>query len=452
MAQPGPIQNDEFVNGSLSSGDETREQKKERKAQEKANKTGDKILKSAKNNVKKSKYTRINYMTIPQMKAAKAVLDKKIKDCGANKDYAMVNKLQDLHNEYTNSERQINKYYQRVSTNPLTAHILRGKRDILTIATIKGGKFKEDKGMKYGMGDWLRDVNASKIAMGVGIAAMGMSALTFKIGGKSILSILKEVLGPLLRQNPLAMGLLLGGASLVTLSKLCPAIARTRRKIKNHKAVVNQAQNDLSEEAAKEENNMNMTSLGHADFADHDKLAQAFIDNPQLKEQSLYYATTGRMPDGQVLTYNQKMNILKAIQKVEGKEKELRDLQEKANPTKKEDPKPEEKKEDPKKEDPKKEEKKEPVSPAVTNIEKEFKDLLGIDMSNVTQVRDHGRFTTWDKVIDKIKASSLDQSVQARLIEKAQAMKAQAEAARAAKKAQAKPAQAMETAGREATV
>ena len=34
--------------------------------------------------------------------------------------------------------------------------------------------------------------------------------------------------------------------------------------------------------------------------------------------------------------------------------------------------------------------------------EKEFKDLLGIDMTNVTQVRDHGRFTTWDKVVDKI--------------------------------------------------
>jgi hypothetical protein len=149
------------------------------------------------------------------------------------------------------------------------------------------------------------------------------------------------------------------------------------------------------------------------------------------------------------------MNILKAIQKVEGKEKELKDLQGSVLPKeeqKKEDPKQEVKKEDPKQEVKKEDPKKEPVSPAVTGIEKEFKDLLGIDMTNVTQVRDHGRFTTWDKVVEKINASNLDASIKARLIEKAQAMKAQAEAEKAAKKAQAKSTQTMETAGREATV
>jgi len=346
---PGMGEDEKVSSGLGGSDTRTRAEKKAQKKHNAQVKEANKVLSGK--DIKESKFNKLNYMTIPQLKAGRTILDKKMKSFKDGDP--MIAKLQTLKNEYVNTERKINKYYEAVSRNPLTHTILRGKRDILTIATIKGGKFKGkgDKDMKYNGADFLRDIKADKIALGVGIGAMGLGALEalkFNFGSwealadggmklnpaaagdpkKSVLKFLLETLGTWIKQNPLAFAFLAGGAALIVASKVCPAIARTSAKIAKNKAMVNEAQNEISAEAATHENNMNLTDLASADFKDVDSLAMAFLDNPTLKNDALHYAMTGKRPDGQVLTTQQKMNILQAIKKSKEKEFQLKELRE----------------------------------------------------------------------------------------------------------------------------
>ena len=80
---------------------------------------------------KASKFARLNYMTIPQIKEAKEILAKKINnnELDGNLKY----KLVDLHNQYERTEREINKYYQKFSTDPRTKHLIQGKKNMLVL-------------------------------------------------------------------------------------------------------------------------------------------------------------------------------------------------------------------------------------------------------------------------------------------------------------------------------
>lgn len=239
--------------------------------------------------VKYAKHTNINFMTIQQIQDAKKILNAKLSD--RNLDGTIRIKLESLSADYEQAERSIDKYYKAVTDNPKTRSLRYGQRNLLTIAQIRNKQsFKKNKDIKYNAVDWMRDVKMDKIALGVGVAAMGvgsyMAIASIKVGEKTLGEIIKQALGQWIKSNPWAFGLLAGGASLIALSKIVPAIDKKHQDIVRHKKDVNAMQNSISEALSADEFQVDSKMLSNADFAnskDFDNFAHALNDNPELR-------------------------------------------------------------------------------------------------------------------------------------------------------------------------
>lgn len=279
--------------------------------------------------VRQAKYTKLNYMTIPQLQAGKKILTDKIAD--QNVPEVTKIKLRDMYAEYEKSEAKINNYYRAIETNPLTRGFVRGQRNLLTIAQIRaqanGDVFDRDSKRiiraKRALADWMRAVNFDKIALGTGIALMGVGVMNIKFGEKTLAQMLGKMLGEFITKNPAAFGLLVSGASLIALSKIIPAIDRKHRKMVKHRAMVNATFNDMAKAETANENNFDASKLDKPKMSDADELelGSALCDNESLKNE---YINAVQDPNS-LLTRTQKLNILKALKKANELKKELDD-------------------------------------------------------------------------------------------------------------------------------
>ena len=171
----------------------------------------------------------IDFMTIPQLKEAKKILEKKLDE---TKDPLIRNKLQSRLNDYTDKERKINRFYEKCmhSKNPNLSSMMRGRRLLLKFVDVKrvtkngqlkdmAFKSKKEKA-DYNVADFLHDVRADKIACGLGVATMALGAASIRVGNKSLFNMIMEALKTFVKANPLSFGLLAGGISLIAASKL----------------------------------------------------------------------------------------------------------------------------------------------------------------------------------------------------------------------------------------
>lgn len=237
-------------------------------------------------------YRSNDMMTIPQIKNAKAIISKKLSE---PQDALVVRKLNALLADYENSERKINKFFKTCSNHKdaRVREFVRGKRNLLTVLDIKrvsrNGKFKDlifkQKGEKwdYNAFDFLRDIKADKIALGLGVGAMGLGVASIKFGEKSLMDIIKTALSEFLKTNPAAFGLLVGGASMIALSKIVPAIDRKVRDIQRHKTISRAVQNEISAEQFKDISGFGKSSLGVNFERDREKVVSDLFNMPELR-------------------------------------------------------------------------------------------------------------------------------------------------------------------------
>lgn len=222
--------------------------------------------------VRNSKFTSINFMTLPQIKAAKDVLNKKLGETGNSP--AVQAKLTELLDEYERSEAEIRKWYRNYSNNPKTKALFQGKEVLkeLTIAKINGktSYLRGDKHIKYGFRDKLRNTNLDKWGLGIGVTALGLGVagqITSATAGKSLMELLKIAIEAMWKNNPVALVALLGGAGLIAASKIVPAIDRTATKtaraIRQDRMKVNAA-NNLAYEGANLEADAKFTEEANA--------------------------------------------------------------------------------------------------------------------------------------------------------------------------------------------
>lgn len=289
--------------------------------------------------VKYAKHTNVNFMTIQQIQDAKKILNAKLND--RNLDGTIRLKLESLSADYEQAERSIDKYYKAVTDNPKTRSLRYGQRNLLTIAQIRNKQsFRRNKDIKYNAVDWMRDVKMDKIALGVGVAAMGvgtyMAIASIKVGEKTIGDIIKKALGDWIKSNPWAFGLLAGGASLIALSKLIPAIDKKHQDIVRHKKEVNAMQNSVSEALSADEFQVDSKMLSNADFAnskDFDNFAHALNDNPELRNEYEEAVRNYNDPKytGIKLSGTQLKNVLKSLKRSMELQKENQKLTDEYN-------------------------------------------------------------------------------------------------------------------------
>ena len=289
--------------------------------------------------VKYAKHTNINFMTIQQIQDAKKILNAKLSD--RNLDGTIRIKLESLSADYEQAERSIDKYYKAVTDNPKTRSLRYGQRNLLTIAQIRNKQsFKKNKDIKYNAVDWMRDVKMDKIALGVGVAAMGvgsyMAIASIKVGEKTLGEIIKQALGQWIKSNPWAFGLLAGGASLIALSKIVPAIDKKHQDIVRHKKEVNAMQNSVSEALSADEFQVDSKMLSNADFAnskDFDNFAHALNDNPELRYNYEEAVRNYNDPKytGIKLSGTQLKNVLKSLKRSMELQKENQKLTDEYN-------------------------------------------------------------------------------------------------------------------------
>lgn len=289
--------------------------------------------------VKYAKHTNINFMTIQQIQDAKKILNAKLND--RNLDGTIRLKLESLSADYEQAERSIDKYYKAVTDNPKTRSLRYGQRNLLTIAQIKNKQsFKRNKDMKYNAVDWMRDVKMDKIALGVGVAAMGvgsyMAIASIKVGEKTLGEIIKQALGQWIKSNPWAFGLLAGGASLIALSKIVPAIDKKHQDIVRHKKDVNAMQNSVSEALSADEFQVDSKMLSDANFdtsKNFDNFAHALNDNPELRNEYEEAVRNYNDPKytGIKLSGTQLKNVLKSLKRSMELQKENQKLTDEYN-------------------------------------------------------------------------------------------------------------------------
>ena len=289
--------------------------------------------------VKYAKHTNINFMTIQQIQDAKKILNAKLND--RNLDGTIRLKLESLSADYEQAERSIDKYYKAVTDNPKTRSLRYGQRNLLTIAQIKNKQsFKRNKDMKYNAVDWMRDVKMDKIALGVGVAAMGvgsyMAIASIKVGEKTLGEIIKQALGQWIKSNPWAFGLLAGGASLIALSKIVPTIDKKHQDIVRHKKDVNAMQNSVSEALSADEFQVDSKMLSDANFdtsKNFDNFAHALNDNPELRNEYEEAVRNYNDPKytGIKLSGTQLKNVLKSLKRSMELQKENQKLTDEYN-------------------------------------------------------------------------------------------------------------------------
>lgn len=267
--------------------------------------------------VKFAKHTNVNFMTIPQIRNAKDILTKKLKTQELNPTTQA--KLNQLLFDYEQAERSINKYYQAMESNTKTRGMRKGQRNLLTIAQIrKKENFKRDKDLKYNAVDFMNDIRADKIALGVGIASMSAGMLTaIKINGQSIMQMIGKFLKDFMLKNPASFALLASGAALIAASKIVPAVEKKAKLVRENKYKVNQMQNALSADSNEKEksvDNLKLLDPGFDKSPAFEDLARQFMDNEALRDRYLNVVNGGKDPLIQLNT-QQRVNVMKAIKR-----------------------------------------------------------------------------------------------------------------------------------------
>ena len=264
-------------------------------------------------------YRSSEMMTIPQLKQAKEIIRNKKSQVS---DALVSRKLESMYADYEKQERKINKFYQKCvyHKNPAVREYVRGKRYLLQAIDVKriskDGTFKDkffrQKGEKwdYNVADLFRDIQADKIALGVGIGVMGLGVASIKIGQESIMEMLGKVLKDFITKNPAAFGMLAAGASLIALSKIVPSIDKKVQKAKYHASLYRAVKNDIANETYKDESGFDRTFLSNANFANSkEKIVNDLYNFPNLKsayEQALYDPNS-------ILTNSEKRNLIEAL-------------------------------------------------------------------------------------------------------------------------------------------
>ena len=273
----------------------------------------------------------INKMTIPELRRAKSICEKKIEE---NEDKpSVVNKLKLMVSKFEKAERIINRYYEKtIKRNPSIVH---ASRNMLTLAKI--GKQMKDSGFSgkaSSVAAFLTNANMGKVTLGVGVAALGFGvantiahavtanlASTSAFAGKGIMGVIFEALKLIPGLNPASIALLSVGAGLLIGRKLLPYIFRTAKKMSEHNTQIRKAENEIAEEQYNNSQGFDNSSLlADAFKKDRSKVVSVLFDHPDmLKEYKKLLADKNSD-----LNTTQRINLTEAIREAEGKLKDAK--------------------------------------------------------------------------------------------------------------------------------
>ena len=296
---------------------------------------------------KASKYARLNNMTIPQIQAAKKIVAGKL--AAGNLDPLLNNKLTDLANQYEQTEREINKYYQKYATDPRVKHLIAGKKNSLTIAKINQKDYPtrvkgKEEGLRYRKRDMILDALSSKFTLGIGITALGLGVagqITSAVFGKSIMTLLAELVKMMALNNPAALAAIAGGAALIVACKAIPAIRNKVHNFQNKKLQLNKIQNELTGESEKDIDQFDAELLHENSFDDKNRkiLVNSMYNDPANVLGSLGISVPGgnlfrienaadvqfiidQIKYNRELTPSQKTNLIQVVKDTAKKTKE----------------------------------------------------------------------------------------------------------------------------------
>lgn len=190
-------------------------------------------------------------MTIPDLKAARLTIEKKIGDLNEaeSSNPMIIQKLQNMANQYTKAERQINKYFEKNKKKPGFTN--GGRNAIKLIDALKwynkpimGADINPVK-KGYNFLDGMNDLQG--FLTGAGVSIMGF-AVADKISKTITKQGLMKNIGNLFSNNPAFMTMLSSGALLLLIAKGVPAIRRKASQMKSNIAEVRKTQNEVVDE------------------------------------------------------------------------------------------------------------------------------------------------------------------------------------------------------------
>jgi len=203
--------------------------------------------------VHKSNNEAINFMTVPQLKAAQKILNEKISK--GDVDPTIKGKLERLNAQYSKTIVKINSVYDRAAINENFKAVVTGKRDMITLAkmdTLEAQRDAIDKKNLFNYGkmdataDFFRELNKSiplaKVGLGVGIGLAGLGAISLIPGSM-------PAIGAFLVANPAFTPLVASGAALALAVKLVPAIYKAAKKVQANRAAMENVKADAYESA-----------------------------------------------------------------------------------------------------------------------------------------------------------------------------------------------------------
>ena len=302
-----------------------------------------------------------NKLTIPQLKAAIELLKKKQE--GASEE--VKNKLGAEIVSFQIAQEKLARFADKMrSGTPQMQDFIRGKKDMYTITQLRtmngqttGGL---DRTYQFGVGGFMHELgkqfDMKKIALGVGIAALGLGVtgmVTQAITGQGLFAALGAngalaAVGTFLTANPAALAAVIAGVSLIVARKVLPKIARAVKAHNANRRAMREAQLDMdglaqedldkaekAELDKKEENRLKgrngAGTLKADDFGDNfaankDKLVQALVDYGPLSDDVLKNWTT-----------TQQSNYYTALKEAKDKKKALDDKIKEVDGTKEKD-------------------------------------------------------------------------------------------------------------------
>lgn len=288
-----------------------------------------------------------NQLTIPQLKKAIELL--KSKQEGASEE--VKNKLGAEIVSFQIAQEKLARFAEKMrSGTPQMQEFIRGKKDMYTIAQLRTMNEQTTGGLnrtyQFGVGGFMHELgkqfDMKKIALGVGIAALGLGVagmVTQAITGQGLFAALGSsgalaAVGTFLTANPAALAAVIAGVTLIVARKVLPKIARAVKAHNANRRAMRETQLDLDELADKERSEKEDAdlkkeeedrlkgrtgSLAAEDFGDNfaankDKLVQALVDYGPLSDDVLKNWTT-----------TQKSNYYTALKEAKDKKKELDD-------------------------------------------------------------------------------------------------------------------------------
>lgn len=252
-------------------------------------------------------------MTIPQLRNAKQIVKAKLAEYKG--EPATANKLQSMLYEYDKKELAINRFYTKCvrHKNPNVISLVNGKRNLLRFVDIKrvskSGEISDInlKSAKrerpdYTAGDFLHDINAHSIAVGVGIATIGVGFASMEFGGKSLLGLIKAALSSLSKNNAIGVAAIFAGATLIASSKVAQLISKKAAQIRRNRDKSNQAQNEIFEQ---------MNGKEPSEFSrPKEQIAADIANHPNLLS---FYENAVKEPEKYGLTISERINVLGAL-------------------------------------------------------------------------------------------------------------------------------------------